>query len=280
MTVPLFQDEREVIMRPDGIAVISRRAFARDFFDYKPGQHVVFGGPSQIAGKTSLGFDLLEYIVSSEFQVYVAVSKPSDEITAIYSKHLGLRRVSDWPPAPKLGEMEWLGGRKPNGFVVWPRFGDLNTDVERCRIVTEKLLMERYARGARRNNKGGILFMDDTMIKAKVLDQDRNMVTILAMAGAMKLGMWVFIQKPTDSGRTPLWAYEQATHIFFGRGGDERMQRRYLEIAGTSYARDLLNSLLDYQFLYVHKTGGYVAIVDAKPQVEIDAIRIAYAKSA
>jgi hypothetical protein len=92
------------------------------------------------------------------------------------------------------------------------------------------------------------------------------MVTILAMAGAMKLGEWIFIQKPTDSGRTTLWGFENATHLFFTKGGDDAMKRRYREIIGTngSIAIQIIDTLKPFQFLYVHRHKGYMCVVDAK----------------
>jgi hypothetical protein len=264
MSSPVFEDERESWIRRDGMTVIARTPFARDHFDYKPGQHVVFGGPTT-HGKTSLAMDLLEYIVTPEFPAYVAVSKPRDPVTAKRGAELNFRRVTDWPPERRLSEM--LGGKKPNGFLVWPQFGDLNTDMERCAEITYKLLMERYANGASGKSAGGILVMDDTMIKAKIMGLDKPMVTILAMAGAMGLALWIFVQKPTDSGRTTVWGYEQATHLFFTKGGDARMLARYVEIIGENgpIAKKVIPTLEPYQFLYVHKVTGDMCIVDAKP---------------
>lgn len=265
MTSPVFEDERESWVRSDGMTVIARTSFARDHFDYRKGQHVVFGGGTT-HGKTSLAFDCLEYIITPDFQAFLAVSKPSDPVTAERAAQLNLRRVPDWPPEKKLSEL--LGGKKPNGFLIWPQFGDLNTDMERCAEVTEKLLMERYANGASRKNKGGILVMDDTMVKAKIMGLDKPMVTILAMAGAMDLGLWIFVQKPTDSGRTTVWGYEQATHLFFTKGGDARMLTRYVEIIGQNgpIAKKVIPSLEPYQFLYVNKLTDDMCIVDAKPE--------------
>jgi hypothetical protein len=256
--------EQESYRRPDGITVISRHAFCRDYFDYKPGQHTVFGGPST-RGKTTLAFDLLDYIVNPDFQAYFAVSKPQDPVTEQRGRRLHLRRVTDWPAPKKIGEM--LGGQKPNGFLVWPHFGDLNTDMERAGAITEKLLMERYANGASRKSKGGILVMDDTMVKAKIMGLDKHMVTILAMAGAMKLALWIFVQKPTDSGRTPLWGFENAIHLFLTKGGDDKMLARYAEIIGGKngvMAKQIIPTLKDYEFLYVHKTDGFMCIVGAE----------------
>lgn len=246
------------------MTVIAREAFCRDYFHYKAGEHVVFGGPST-HGKTTLAFDLMKYVATSEFPAYLAVSKPSDPVTMTRGKELGFRFVDDWPPSPKLAEL--MGGQKPAGYIVWTQFGDLHTDMERCAEVTERLLMDRYSAGASRKNKGGLLVMDDTMVKAKIMGLDRPMVTILAMAGAMKLGLWIFVQKPTDSGRTTTWGYEQATHLFFTKGGDERMLRRYVEILGENgpLAKKVIPTLDHFQFLYVHKVEGYMCIVEAKP---------------
>lgn len=262
---PVFEDERETYVRSDGLLWVARRPFFRDYFDYKPGQHVVFGGPSTF-GKTTLAFDAMEYICTPDFPAYLAVSKPRDRVTEQRGMELGFRRVEDWPPQPKLQEMTGFSP-KPRGYLVWPRFGDLNVDMERCAEITEKLLMERYANGARRRSKPGILVMDDTMVKAKVMGLDRPMVTILAMAGAMDLGLWIFVQKPTDSGRTTTWGYEQAIHLFFTKGGDERMLRRYVEIIGElgPIARKAIPTLEPYEFLYVNRVDGYICVVGAKP---------------
>ena len=263
MTTPLWEDERESYSRHDGITVISRRPFARDYFDYRPGEHVVFGGPST-RGKTTMAFDLLDYIATPDFPAYFAVSKPRDPVTEKRGRQLNLRRVTEWPPPKKLGEM--LGGQKPNGYLVWPPFGDLNTDMERCAVLTRELLMERYSNGASRKNPGGILVMDDTMVKAKIMGLDREMVTILAMAGAMNLALWIFVQKPTDSGRVTLWGFENAIHLFITKGGDARMLARYAEIIGGEngvMAKKIIPTLTSFQFLYVHKTEGFMCVVDA-----------------
>jgi len=263
MTMPLFQSERDSYIREDGMTVISRRAFSEHYFHYRPGQHVVFGGPST-RGKTTLAMDLLEYIVTPDFQAYLAQSKPRDPVTEQRAKQLNFREVNQWPPERKLGEM--MGGRKPNGFLVKPRFGDLATDMERCAEITSNLLMERYANGASSKAKPGILVMDDTMIKAKIMGLDNQMVTILAMAGAMGLALWVFVQKPTDSGRTTVWGYEQAIHVFFTKGGDARMLQRYVEILGENgpIAKRTIPTLEDFQFLYANKVTGHMCIVGAK----------------
>lgn len=255
----LWVDEN-VSMRSDGMTIFSRQEFGEFRFDYDPGQHVVFGGPTQ-RGKTSEAFSLLEYVTTPTLPAYVAVSKPDDKVSREEGTRLGFRFTSEWPPPPKVGEM--FNG-KPRGYVIWPRFGDINLDVANAARVTADLLADTYTNGIKK--KKAILVMDDTMVKAKIMGLDGQMVTILAMAGAMGIGLWIFIQKPTDSGRTTLWGYENATHLFFTKGGDKRMLDRYIEIAGENgpLVKRVLPTLQPYQFLYLHKYKGWSCIVDSK----------------
>ena len=243
---------------PSGVLVVPRKEFASERFHYKRGQHAVFGGPST-KGKTQLAFDLLTYIATVDCPVYVAQSKPRDKVTATESKRLGFREVQDWP-APRQVKELWDG--RPRGYLIKPRFGDINEDMTRCAKVTARLLEDRYTAGVR--GECGVLVMDDTMVKAKIMGLDNHMVTIIAMAGAMGIGEWVFVQKPTDSGRITLWAYENATHCFFTKGGDARMLKRYSEIAGENVpaVMEIVPTLDMYQFLYLHKDEGWLCIVD------------------
>lgn len=258
MTVGLF--ERNGYRRPDGIWVFSHAQFNLRF-PYEPGDHVVFGGPSK-RGKTSLAFDLIEPLASPDFPAYVAVSKPTDPVTEKRGKELGFRFVSDWPPTILVKEV--ING-KPPGYVIWPQFGDINTDFQNAARVTARLLADRYSASARKEKiTAGMLIMDDTMVKAKIMGLDKQMTTIIAMAGAMKIGMWVFIQKPTDSGDTTLWAFENCDHLICTKGGDGRMLDRYAQIAGEHKKTVLrvVPTLEKYQFLYLNKAEGWICIVD------------------
>lgn len=258
MTVGLNHDDPHT--RDDGMWIISRREFARDYFDYKAGDHVLFGGPTQ-RGKTTLAFQLLQYTATPDLPAFVAVSKPTDRTSASWGEKLHFRRVSEWPPPMKVSEF-WDG--KPPGYLVWPKFGDMDTDIDRCALVTKRLLDDRYAQGAR--NKQGILVMDDTMTKSKLMGLDKPMTTHLAMSGAMGVGMWVFVQKPTDSGRAAIWAYGASEHLFLTTDPDRRNQQRYDEIGGfdPKVVTQAVNNLKPYEFLYLKRTEKYMCVVGAR----------------
>lgn len=249
-----------------GLTVYPRQIFGRYIFkpNYKGGQHVVFGGPSKY-GKTELAFDLLAEVATPELPAYVAVSKPTDKVTRERGKELHFRFVNTWPVSRQMREL-WDG--RPAGYVIWPHFGDINSDFDNAAAITARLMADRYTASARnKKNSAGILVMDDTMVKAKVMGLDSQMVTILAMAGAMEIGLWVFVQRPSDSGRTPLWAYENGDHYFFGKGGDMRMLQRYMQIGASGensqIVAEVAPKLEKFQFIYLHQDT--ICIVDRKP---------------
>jgi hypothetical protein len=251
--------ESGAYQRDDGLWVFPRREFAAERFDYKAGEHVTFGGPTQ-TGKTSLAFILLEYCATPDLPAYVAVSKPRDPVSDTEGKRLGFRRVADWPPTKTVNEI--VNGNPP-GYLIWPKFGDIDQDTERATHVTRKLLKDRYAAGVR--NKQGIMVMDDTMVKSKLLGLDKEMTTNLAMSGAMGLGQWVFVQKPTDSGRTAIWSYGASEHVFLTFDPDRKNQLRYDEIGGVDPKQIAQAStmLKPYEFLYIKRTGRHLCIVGA-----------------
>ena len=212
-----------------------------------------------------MAFDLLEVVATTELPAYVAVSKPTDPVTAKRGKELHFRFVNDWPVSRRVQEL-WEG--RPAGYVVWPSFGNINNDFDNAAAITARLMADRYTASARRKkHSAGILVMDDTMVKAKVMGLDSQMVTILAMAGAMQIGLWVFVQRPSDSGRTPLWAYENGDHYFFGKGGDSRMLQRYMQIGAAGensmIVAEVAPKLEKYQFIYLHED--MICIIDKKP---------------
>lgn len=234
--------------------VIGREEFASRRFHYKPGQHVVFAGPTQKAGKTTLAFQLLQYTATPDCPAFVAVSKPDDPVTREWGERLRYRTVKTWPVERKVSEL-WDG--KPSGYIIWPDFSDIDGDADRASAVIGALLRDRYAKGVKKEK--GIVVMDDTVTKSRLLRLDRYMKTHIAMAGAMKLGGWYFYQKPTDSGPTSLWAFENAFHKFTsgGPGTDRRARERYDEIGGfdRGQVQEILQKLKSFEFLYTNMDG-------------------------
>ena len=261
MTEMTVGETSQAYQRDDGVWVIPRAEFAGNRFDYKPGQHVVFAGPTQ-NGKTELAFCLLEYVATSDVPAYVAVSKPMDPVTSKWGKKLGYRRVATYPIPPKIKEMFKEG--KPTGYLIWPEMGDPETAASNASQVTSKLIDGTYANGAK--NKKCILVLDDTVNKSKMLGLDRQMVMVLTMSGAMGVGGWFFVQKPTGAGNAALWSFSQSDHVFIARDPDKRNRERYTEIGGfdSKEVERVSMSLERFQFLYLEREHRYMCIVDSK----------------
>lgn len=249
--------------RPDGIHVIPRSDFIQNRWVYKPGQHVVFAGPTQRAGKTTMAFALLEYTATQTMPVYVAVSKPTDKVTTEEGTRLGYRRVSDYPFPSRIRDMVDRQ-QKPSGYLVWPDMRDPSNAMQNASDVTSRLIDGVYSDGAR--GKKCILYLQDTVTKSKVLDLDRQMVMIITMSGAMGIGGWFEVQKPSDAGKAALWSYPNAEHVFISKDPVKRNRQYYSDIGG--FDGDIVSrvslSLEKYQFLYLERSHGYMCIVDSK----------------
>ena len=248
--------------RDDGIWVFPRREYAHERWQYKAGQHVVFAGPTQRAGKTTLAFLLLEYTATPDLPVYVSVSKPTDKVTTQEGTRLGYRRTSDYPIPMKIKEI--LPDRKPSGYLVWPDMTDPQTAMQNASDVTGRLIDGVYADGAK--NKKCILFLQDTVTKSKVLMLDRQMVMILTMSGAMGVGGWFEVQKPSDAGKAAIWSYPNCEHMFISKDPVKRNRDYYNDVGGFDgrVVGDASMSLKPYQFLYLERSHGYMCIVDSK----------------
>jgi hypothetical protein len=240
--------------------VIPREDFASSYFDYEPGQKVVFGGRTQEAGKTTLAFKLLEYTATPELPAYIICSKGRDPVTEAEGKRLGYRFTNDWPVEPKFKE---LAGNKPAGYIIQAKYGDLTKDADKAARISNAVLLDRYKAGTR--GKASIIVADDTVVLSKLLGQDKEMVTIIALGGAMDVGLWIFVQKPTNSGNAAIWGFENAEHTFLSKPKDIRAFDRYGEIGGQDKKLVIrcLEMLKKYQFLYL-SGAGYMCIVDSK----------------
>lgn len=239
---------------------IPRKEFVKDYFDYKPGEHVVFAGPTQ-RGKTTLAFQLLQVTSSPDLPAYVIVVKPRDPTVSEWAKKLHYRVIHEWPPPPSLKHSK-LMGKKVSGYVIWPRLGDIYKDPIVLQDVHRRMMADRYTSAVR--GKKSIIMADETLALSKELKLDTEMRGILTRGGAMDCGIWVFVQKPTASGETSVWAYGNSEHLFLFRDPDARNRQRFDEIGGVDPGEvDEITMKLDpYQALYIKRTGPMMCIVD------------------
>jgi hypothetical protein len=213
--------------------------------------------------------ELLGYTVTKEMPAYIAVSKPRDKVTLYFAKLYEWKITVVWPPP--FGVKEFFR-KKYTGYVVWPKFGDLYADRDKVSEVLGKMIADRYGASARsREDKPvqGIIIADDTRDKEKVLGLKYEMTTVLAMAGAMGLGLWVFVQKPSQAGDTALMAYSSGNHWFIFHDSTVTGRDYYADIGGIDpdYMAWVIERLAPRQALYISRNGPYCCVVDSDSEV-------------
>src|SRR5438105_612129 len=92
----------------------SRTEFLAERWEYKPGEHVSFIGPTG-SGKTHFAYQLLRVTATPEMPAIILVMKPRDETAVKFTKAAKYRTVRFWPPGPSI----WNPGKKA-GYTLWP----------------------------------------------------------------------------------------------------------------------------------------------------------------
>jgi hypothetical protein len=247
------------------------QTFRTRHFDFKPGHHVAFFGPTGQAGKSTTAFQLLDAVAGEESPATVLVMKHRDRVVAHFTRELGFRETPVWPPVNKLGEMRVFGGSKPRGYTLWPPQTLTNVRADNLRLAREFT----GAITANRRHTPSITFADEIygLMAELNLPQDgypmRSLLTAVVTRDSIAgHSLWYATQKPsgTQGISIPGFFFNSAEHMFLSKDGEERNRKRYGEIAcGISHSEIEKQTLrLDpYSWLYIRRTGPQWAIVDA-----------------
>jgi hypothetical protein len=232
------------------VVTLGRSEFVTQYFDYSQGEHVTFLAPTG-GGKTTFAYELLSQVSSPRLPAISLVMKPRDTVVKKWGKTLGYKTVRHWPPTIT----PW-SPQTPPGYILWPKhtFDPDRDDVAHA-IEFRKAILHSYKKGKR------ILFADETLGLTHELGLARECVTVWTKGRSMDTGLWAATQKPSH---IPLYAYNQASHIFLAYDPDKRNRDRFSEIGGVD--PDLLKTtvlnLQKYQWLYVRRDGPVMCIVD------------------
>lgn len=227
---------------------VPRDHFLRRRFDYRPGEHVTVIGPTG-SGKTWMAYQLLDSVTTQKLPGIVMVMKPKDPTIKKWNKKLQYRMTRNWPVFPSI----WFP-RKPNGYVVWPRhLFDPDLDDAHLYVVFRKVILDSYRRGRR------IIFADETYGLSDI-GLNRELITVWTRGRSMGTGLWAATQKPTH---IPLFAYNQADHLFLFNDPDKRSRDRFSEISGVDGAMvaEVVMGLPEYHCLYIRRRGPRMCII-------------------
>jgi hypothetical protein len=244
-------------------------------FDYKPGHHVAVFGPTQIAGKSTLSFALLEAV--KRFQPEIGVTalcmKHRDRVVAGWTKRLEFREIPSFPPEPTF---KGLFTGKPPGYTLWPR--QSLTDP----VADNELLQREFVKAIvhNRGHTPSITLANELYgllaeLSASKDRQGRPMVPMRQLLTAVITrdsiaghGLWYESQKPsgTQGISIPGFFFNSAEHMFLARDGEERNRKRYGEIAcgidPASIERETMR-LDKNSWLYIRRSGPEWAVIDA-----------------
>lgn len=233
-----------------GPLTFQREEFLAERWNYNAGEHVTFLGPTG-NGKTFLAYQLLQRTTTPDLPGIVLVMKPRDETVDEWTAKLQYKKIVNWPPPPRLPFT-----KPPSGYVVWPQHTfDPYIDDPHLHHVFRRTILDNYKRGDR------VIFADELYGLVRELKLERELVAVWSRGRSMGAGLWGAVQKPSH---VPLWAYNQAEHLFLSREPDKRGRDRFAEIGGIDplLVSRAVQGLDKFQWLYIGREGPTMCIVD------------------
>lgn len=234
-------------------------------------------GPTQISGKSTLSFALLEAVKKYQPEIIPTTlcMKPEDRVIAHWKKRLGFREVRSWPPTAKFSELPPFGS-KPPGYMLWPL--QSLTDPE----GDNELLQREFVKAVVNNRKhrpsithanelyGLLAELSKTKDRAgRHMTPMRSLLTAVITRDSIGgHGLWYEAQKPsgTQGISIPGFFFNSAEHMFLAKDGVEQNRKRYGEIAcgidPAAIERETMR-LDKHSWLYIRRSGPEWAIIDA-----------------
>ena len=251
--------------------------FRAKHFDYRPGHHLAVFGPTQISGKSTLSFALLEAVkrFQPDIGVITLCMKHRDRVIAHWTKRLGFREVPSWPPARKFGELKPFG-QPPPGYTLWPpqTLTDPESDNERLQREFVKAIVHNRSHTPSITHANELYGLLAELNKARTraglpLVSMRQLLTaVITRDSIAGHGLWFESQKPsgTQGISIPGFFFNSSEHMLLAKDGEERNRKRYGEIScGIDPAEIERETLkLDrHSWLYIRRSGPEWAVIDA-----------------
>jgi hypothetical protein len=196
------------------------------------------------SGKTTLARQLLDR------RDYVAAlaTKPADRTMDGLIRRERYRRIRSWDERPPI-----VG--KGQKLVLWPRFRRPE-DMVNQQYQLDHALREMFVAG------GWCVFADELFYLCKTLRLTSLLETYWTQGRSLGLSLVGGTQRPAH---VPLFAYDQATHLFFWRDNDETNLRRVGGLGGMSakVVRSAVMGLPKHKALYVNTRDGELLVTQS-----------------
>lgn len=234
--------------------------FRARHFDYQPGHHVAFFGPTQTAGKSTTSFALLQQVIQwyPEIKPAVLNMKHKDRVVAGWTRRLEFQETPSWPPRRKLSQ--W----SPPGYTLWPPQSLTDVEADNARLERE------FKRAVTHNRKHtpSITVANELYGLLAELHMRTLLTAVVTRDSIAGHGLWFETQKPsgTQGISIPGFFFNSPEHMFLSRDGEARNRQRYAEIACGIDAREIERETLalpKYSWLYIRRSGPEWAVIDA-----------------
>ncbi|GGZ64880.1 hypothetical protein GCM10010387_67450 [Streptomyces inusitatus] len=213
-------------------------------FRWAQGEHISFIGPTG-SGKTTLARQLLHR------RAYVAAlaTKPRDKTMDGLIRNERFKRIRSWEERPPII------GRNGQRVVLWPEFRRPEDQLNQ-QYQLSIALREMFVAG------GWCVFADELFYLCHTLKLTKLLETYWTQGRSLGLSLVGGTQRPAH---VPLFAYDQATHLFFWRDNDETNLRRVSGLGGMSAKeiRAAVTRLPEHHALYVNTRDGEMMITRA-----------------
>jgi hypothetical protein len=220
---------------------IPRDDFLSRYWNYQPGEHVLFVEATQ-QGKTHLAFQLLANSRHPQLRPPVAlVMKPRDPTPSEWTERLGFRETAEWPPVRHFWQDE------PAGYTLWPkhRLGLDSASLEWTNANLRRQFQRGILDGYRRGNQ--VILADELYGLLAELKLHEELTAIVTRGSGLKTGLWSATQKPSGTqhgASVPGFFFNSATHLFIGPDADKRNRDRLREIGGID--PDVLSDIVGH----------------------------------
>lgn len=211
-----------------------------DGFDWRQGEHVTLIGPTG-AGKTTLA----QQILPRRDYVLTLATKPRDTSLDRFGKQYGYRTVrkySDVRIPRRLPGGRIMGDQK---VILWPKVKD-PSDFAEQESEFHSALANAYATGGWAINADELYYLVRLSPRIKA-----DLETLWTQGRSLGISLIGGTQRPAF---IPLFAYDQATHLFFWSDSDRRNLDRISGLGGMNETiiRDAVARLPRRMVLYVN----------------------------